>query len=707
MKPRLPILTWLRLVMLWVAVACFCSVSSQDSPAPEAPTPAPANGNDSSNSTPGLTHDFETGDRATLSENPLEGYRCSPIYGSGSTYNSYRPAQINVTFPTGQSGGVSVVIFNWLDQLHLGVQPFSDTTTRLYVCNQEAIDLKLCTDAERGQMLITSPETAGNPIHTEYVDLTKAAEASTPFVVSYTVNETGIYCVDVMASTPFHAESLWINPYGNLPAMDFPKLLFYGMLALVYLVVGLTWLVGTVRFWREILPVQNYLSLLILCLLLNYAVEFWFYAHYNTHGTKSMALATFLIILSSLRNCLSFFMMLIVALGYGVVKPTLGSTMRKCQILGGVYFLFSCIYGAATVGRFGNNDAAIIGLFAIIPLAITMATFYMWILLALGQTVKVLHQRHQHFKLAMYRRLWRLLFFCACMILVMVAVNIISFVFRNDDRWVGYRWRIRWILFDGWLTLLYTFAFLVILYLWRPTQHNSRYGLEELASDELTADAREDFSPGNSPTFAAATFRGSTSSPHHHRLGRLSTGFDPTAAGAHDPAIVLREFASPTNFSDFLDPDDDDDDNTSGRAGEPRRSSSSLGGYRTSIRPAKDQKYAPTALSDPDTLLAHDDNGGDHYAAESVQSPRLLRPRENSSQFSPSHQTTTTTMGGRATTSQPSNGSPEETVTLFDVSADNDHGNGGRHHRNHGGARGDSDDDEFADFQQGNALNPH
>jgi len=35
-------------------------------------------------------------------------------------------------------------------------------------------------------------------------------------------------------------------------------------------------------------------------------------------------------------------------------------------------------------------------------------------------------------------------------------------------------WRIRWWLLDGWLSLLYLFAFSGIAYLWRPSANNSR-----------------------------------------------------------------------------------------------------------------------------------------------------------------------------------------------------------------------------------------
>ncbi|RKP38768.1 lung seven transmembrane receptor-domain-containing protein, partial [Dimargaris cristalligena] len=440
------------------------------------------------------TYGVRSADRAPLSDDPDERYHCSSIYGTNTVLGSFRPALVNVSFNTGSSAQVALVVFNWLDQDHLGKPNPASTpanpTPKVFVCTDDAMTLLLCDRSEYGQILVSDPQTTHSPILTRYVDLAAITDAADlTNILSYPVAETGIYCVEAVSfrspsPESFSGEVQWINPYGNLPAVSYPKIMFYGLMTITYLIVGLLWLVGTIRYWREILPVQNYLSLLLICLLVDFAVEFWFFLHYNTYGSKSLPLTIFLIILSALRNSLSFFMLLLVALGYSVVKPSLGSTMLKCQILAGLQFLFATLYGIATIARLGNSDSELVAFIALLPLAITMATFYLWILIGLSRTVRFLQMRHQHFKLAMYRNIWRLLFFCACIIMLLVLVNIINFVFRNDRKWIVFRWQVQWVLFDGWLNALYTFAFFIILYLWRPTKHNSRYGLEELAGDE-------------------------------------------------------------------------------------------------------------------------------------------------------------------------------------------------------------------------------
>lgn len=49
-------------------------------------------------------------------------------------------------------------------------------------------------------------------------------------------------------------------------------------------------------------------------------------------------------ILNAGRNSFSFFLLLIVCMGYGVVKPTLGKTMVYVRWLAAAHFVFGLVY---------------------------------------------------------------------------------------------------------------------------------------------------------------------------------------------------------------------------------------------------------------------------------------------------------------------------------------------------------------------------
>ena len=54
-------------------------------------------------------------------------------------------------------------------------------------------------------------------------------------------------------------------------------------------------------------------------------------------------------VLNAGRNSFSFFLLLIVCLGYGVVKPTLGKTMLIVRGLAATHFVFGVIYAVASL----------------------------------------------------------------------------------------------------------------------------------------------------------------------------------------------------------------------------------------------------------------------------------------------------------------------------------------------------------------------
>jgi hypothetical protein len=54
-------------------------------------------------------------------------------------------------------------------------------------------------------------------------------------------------------------------------------------------------------------------------------------------------------ILNAGRNSFSFFLLLIVCMGYGVVKPSLGKTMVYVRWLAGAHFVFGLIYSIASL----------------------------------------------------------------------------------------------------------------------------------------------------------------------------------------------------------------------------------------------------------------------------------------------------------------------------------------------------------------------
>jgi hypothetical protein len=73
------------------------------------------------------------------------------------------------------------------------------------------------------------------------------------------------------------------------------------------------------------------------------------YENRNGANLGSKVLMIVVAVLNAARNSFSFFLLLIVCMGYGVVKPSLGKTMIYVRWLAAAHFLFGLIYSIASL----------------------------------------------------------------------------------------------------------------------------------------------------------------------------------------------------------------------------------------------------------------------------------------------------------------------------------------------------------------------
>jgi len=128
-------------------------------------------------------------------------------------------------------------------------------------------------------------------------------------------------------------------------------------------------------------------------------------------------------------------------------------------------------------------------LFFIIPLALTISGFLLWIMYSLNATIAHLRARKQRYKLKMFTRLHYILLFTVLVIAIFFVVSSMSFSGRLAEDYAAKSWRVRWWLLDGWLGLLYLTGFVLIAFLWRPSENNRRLAMsDEIAQDEEDAE---------------------------------------------------------------------------------------------------------------------------------------------------------------------------------------------------------------------------
>ncbi|ERS96988.1 uncharacterized protein SPSK_02343 [Sporothrix schenckii 1099-18] len=378
---------------------------------------------------------------------------------------------------------VSLLIFEWRDEPFIGDQP-DPSKPKIIICEPQYVKLGYCNATSVGEFVLqpNTTEKSNNLVFTKAVDI-KNAEP-----VNYSIKKTGYYCV---VTAPFQATDYgavieFRNAYGELPATQIPKLPFYGGITILYAVVAVFWGFLYYQHRADILAVQNYITAILIFLVFEMLMTWGFYDFLNRHGANigSKVLLVVVAVLNAFRNSFSFFLLLIVCMGYGVVKSSLGRVMWYVRILAVAHFVFGLVY-AITSLLVTPDAAGPYVLLIILPLAGTLTAFYVWTLNSLNFTLKDLRERKQHAKETMYKKLWWCILLSIITLFSFFFFNSFSFASSSDPDFVPFHWKTRWFVLDGWMNLVYFADVAFVAYVWRPTANNRRFAMsDEIAQDD-------------------------------------------------------------------------------------------------------------------------------------------------------------------------------------------------------------------------------
>ncbi|KAI5810974.1 lung seven transmembrane receptor-domain-containing protein [Peziza echinospora] len=391
---------------------------------------------------------------------------------------------ISITFqPKPEPETISLLIFEWSDGIFLGRPDPSAADEIRYICDDKSISLKLCNESQLNQFIV-SPDYGNSTSGTIF---TTAVNLNDTKPLMYKIPKTGYYCVQTFSEdVKYSGVVVFQNSYGELPGSQIAKLQFYGGLAVIYALVAAFWAFLYVQHRRDILPVQNYITAIIVFLIVEMVITWGYYEYTNIHGftVGSKALMIIVAILNAGRNSFSFFLLLIVCMGYGVVKHTLGKAMNLARGLAIAHFVFGVIYSVASL-TLSPDTAGPIVLLVILPLAATLTAFYISTLNSLNLTMKELIERKQNVKSLMYKRLWWVLLGSIIVIFAFFFLNSLTFAGHGTPDFAPTHWKTRWFVLDGWLNLVYLIDLCIIAYIWRPTANNRRFAMsDELAQDD-------------------------------------------------------------------------------------------------------------------------------------------------------------------------------------------------------------------------------
>ncbi len=135
-------------------------------------------------------------------------------------------------------------------------------------------------------------------------------------------------------------------------------------------------------------------------------------------------------VLSCLKRTVSRMLVIIVALGYGIVKPRLGPLKQKVLAMGILYFTIATTEAILRINTKHDeiNNKVLISR---IPLAVVDAIIYYWIFTGLVQTTRTLRLRKNLVKLNVYRHFTNAVLFAIVASLLFMVWSLKSHFFTT------------------------------------------------------------------------------------------------------------------------------------------------------------------------------------------------------------------------------------------------------------------------------------
>jgi len=421
----------------------------------------------------------------------------SPLRGNGESYIEFKDFKIHRTDERQifEAAAIQLIVLPDYDSNSIGVDSMGDT---IFCCTstlKQTMEYKQCREDSQLNKFI-STDSSYDDGNYFLVEFQKGEKHKSIPSWKFNVKETQIHLIAVavcdsrVGEVTLSGSTVWMNPYGQLPAQLYGFLPFYGWMSVVYLAASLIWFVLNMVYWNELLHVQNCISGVLIICLIEMVAWYFDYLNLNNTGVRQNSLFIFGMVTSVSRRTISRMLVVAVCMGYGVVKPTLGDEKTKIIILGCVYWSFAFAFEVLLHYSQTEEVSPILRSMLTPPVAMLDGYFWYWIFISLNNTLAQLKQKRQNAKLRLFKK-----FSCCLAVSLVVAFVVACFQLYYIGMKLYLRWwKFMWILEVGFWQVLYTVVLFCIMTWWRPSRHAAQYAYsQQIATEELDdADMFED-----------------------------------------------------------------------------------------------------------------------------------------------------------------------------------------------------------------------
>jgi Lung seven transmembrane receptor len=367
----------------------------------------------------------------------------------------------------------------------------NDNNKLLWCCSQEAIDNNFCTNNEYGRLLINNDIFRGNNFAVTFnANSTERVQSISIYDSISAIYTSGTYIVlfsncneNIATDVKVIGNVSWKSHHGYLPGELFPFMIFHACLLLLYTKIFSTFSFLMKQHVDNRIDTEKWIYISICMGLTEMIFRYGDYLLWNTVGTRSTLLVWVGILIGSLKHGISRCLLIMLSMGWGVTRDTLGSIMTYVALFGGVFIATDAVNYSMVVfaiSRFEelSNDvhSSIVGLVILLSKlkSIIDILLVIWVLVALYKTISFLRILDQTTKLARMCHL-RILFIGS--VIFNICIHIVMFLTESSDQVSEgglVQKRHAWIS-CAWTEANYLLILIGIAILWRPNPNARQY----------------------------------------------------------------------------------------------------------------------------------------------------------------------------------------------------------------------------------------
>eukprot|EP01132_Coremiostelium_polycephalum_P004190 gene4190-5245_t len=351
---------------------------------------------------------------------------------------------------------IDIMIFKYNDYTLIGFNGDDDSPSSI-CCTQDLFEKRQCEQV--GIPIVPGAQVHSNSNETmiETTTVYQSVASYTiqikklpdngvlPILINYNIEDAGLYNVMIFSCNS------QVNPNATT--------VYISVKIIVYVTIAVVWSFLCYKYKSTLLPLQYWSSLVILLGLLEAATSYGTLKGTNNNGYISTAGIFFTTLFGTLGRAFGRVLVLIAAMGYGILIPTLPrQTVYKIGLVTIIYIIFRGIQSFLLSYPTLSNGALISITFLNIPV------------------FNRLSLRKQAVKLSMYRNFFTILLISAGFAIIILFSTIYTL---SKETYIKYFW-----LFDAFWDLSYLLVLLAVCFIWKPTENNQRYAYNEVVDVE-------------------------------------------------------------------------------------------------------------------------------------------------------------------------------------------------------------------------------